>query len=363
MAFVGPDADSAGGIAMVLKNYSRMPFWESFGCHLYPSSGERGSRLFDLLYQVRQFIGFLPWLVMTWPRVVSIHTGARRSFHRSIGYLLLARLLLRPVVLHIHPGAFIEFHAQSGRVGRWIIRMAIAQSDQVVVLSDNIRSRFSDIENAAKVVVIRNPVDVTEYEWHTGLRSEDAGLVVLFVGWIVREKGVYDLVEAIPQVIRDVPGTRFIFAGNKEVEHLKDVIRAKNLQSVTQVAGWVSGEEKLALFRNSHLLVLPSYTEGVPNVLLEAMASGLPVLTTPVGGIPSLVEDGRTGVFVAPGDVIGIGRAITDLLRDQPLRERIARAARASIEATYSLESVGRVLVHTYGKYANPAAGHEVGES
>lgn len=363
MAFVGPDADSAGGIAMVLKNYSRMPFWKTFGCRLYASSGERGSRLSDLLYQVRQFGGFLPWLLVTWPSVVSIHTGARRSFHRSVGYLLLARLALRPVVLHIHPGAFIEFYEHGGRVGRWIVRMAIAQSDQVVVLSENIRSRFSSIENGAKVVVMPNPVDITEYRWHADSRTEDAGLVVLFVGWIVREKGVYDLVDAVPQVIRDVPGTHFIFAGNKEVEHLKEVIRAKNLQSVTQVAGWVSGEAKLALFRNSHLLVLPSYTEGVPNVLLEAMASGLPVLTTPVGGIPSLVEDGRTGVFVTPGDVPAIGRAITELLRNQPLRERIARAARASIEATYSLESVGRVLVQTYGKYANPAAGLGAGES
>jgi glycosyltransferase involved in cell wall biosynthesis len=363
VAFVGPAAESEGGIAVVLKNYARTRFWEAFDCALYPTSAERSSAFLSIAYQIRQMLGFVPWLLARAPRVVSIHTSSRRSFYRSFVYLLMARLCTRPVVLHIHPVSFIDFHTRSTRLGRWMIQFAIDHSDQVVLLSDGIRSAFTPIEDGTKVIVIPNPVDITEYRRAVGKAQDGKELVVLFMGWIIREKGVYDLVEAIPQVISRVPGARFVFAGNKEVERLRDMLRERHLDRVAEVVGWVSGEAKLKLLRESHLLVLPSYTEGVPNVLLEAMAAGLPVLTTPVGGIPSIVEDGKTGAFVAPGDVPGLAAAITRLLLDPGLRGRLSTAARASMEAGYSLESVGRMLATTYGKYMDPSAGPLVRES
>jgi glycosyltransferase involved in cell wall biosynthesis len=183
------------------------------------------------------------------------------------------------------------------------------------------------------------------------------------MGWIIREKGVYDLVDAIPAVIKAIPGTRFVFAGNKETERLATMLRERGLESVATVAGWVSGNEKLALLRDSHLLVLPSYSEGVPNVLLEAMASGLPVLTTPVGGIPSLVDNGKTGLFTAPGDVAALTSNTIKLLADPDLRQQLAVAARARIEASCSLERVGHLLSDTYARYIDSNAKHVVNES
>lgn len=341
---------------MVFRNYIKMSFWDAFACSVYPVSAEHASRFSDMLYQLRQFAGFLPWLILHSPRVVSIHTSAYRGFYRSMAYLLLAKVAWRPVVLHVHPAAFAAFYSGSGLVGRWIVRTAINLSDQVIVLSDEIRAAVLPFSPGAKTVVIPNPVDVMRFRDLKASIPASGGLVVLFMGWIVKEKGVYDLVEAMPSVIAAVPGARFVFAGNKEVNRLKEMLRERGLESVSEVAGWVSGDAKLALYRNSDVLVLPSYTEGLPNVLLEAMASGIPVLTTPVGGIPSLVKDGQSGVLVAPGDVSGIARELARLLRDENLRRRIADAARSRISATYSLEEVGRVLEQTYQKYGLPVA-------
>ncbi|MCL4720946.1 MAG: glycosyltransferase family 4 protein, partial [Gammaproteobacteria bacterium] len=298
--------------------------------------------------------GFLPALLGRQPRAVSIHTSSRRSFYRSFVYVALARLCGRPIVLHVHPSSFIDFHARAGRVGRFLIDWAVAGSDQVIVLTDSIREAFRPVAAGSKVRVIPNPVDTEEHRPSPG-GPPASGPVVLYMGWIIPAKGVFDLVEAIPAVREAVPGVVFKFAGNKEVQRLRDLIRARQLDAAASVLGWVSGGERLALLRESHLLVLPTYSEGLPNVLLEAMASGLPVLTTPVGGIPGLVEDGRNGVFVTPGDVPGLASAITRLLREEPLRRQLAVNARATIEAHYSLDAVGRQLAATYSRYLTPA--------
>ena len=351
VAFVGPDPASSGGISMVFRNYMKTEFWRAFYCVIYPMSAEHGSRSSSLLYQVRQLLVFYPWLVRHSPRVVSIHTSGYRGFYRSFVYVLLAKLALRPVVLHVHPGAFAAFYAGSGVIGRWLIRTAVDWSDQVIVLSDEIRAALSSFVPASKVVVMPNPVDFNRFSGLKASKGSGSGRVVLFMGWIIKEKGVYDLVEAIPGVVAQVPDARFVFAGNKEVDRLKEMLKSRGLESVTDVVGWVSGDTKLALFRDSDVLVLPSYTEGLPNVLLEAMASGIPVLTTPVGGIPSLVEDGISGLFVTPGDVAGISRELTRLLADEQLGRRLADAASKRVEAGYGLQSVGRVLEETYLKY------------
>ena len=351
---VGPAAESEGGIAMVLRNYRRTAFWRDFDCVLYPSSAERPTAASSLLYQLRQAAGFLPALLRRQPQAVSIHTSSRRSFYRSLIYLALARLCARPVVLHVHPSSFIEFHAQAGPVGRAMIDWAVSRSDQVVLLTDGIRQAFQAIAAGSKVRVIPNPVDTDEHQPATG-HSRATRPVVLYLGWIIPAKGVFDLVEAIPAVRDAVPDVIFKFAGNKQVQRLRDLISTRQLETVASVLGWVDGEDRLALLRESHLLVLPTYSEGLPNVLLEAMASGLPVLTTPVGGIPGLVEDGLTGVFITPGDVPGLASAIIRLLRDEPLRRQLASNARATIETRYSLEAVGSRLAEAYARYFNPA--------
>lgn len=365
VAFVGPRVDSEGGIAMVLKNYTRTNFWSAFNCVLYPTSSEHSTPNASIWYQLCQVIAFLPWLLRTSPRVVSIHTSSRRCFYRSVAYLAIARLCKRPVVLHIHPVSFIAFQQNSNGVVRLLVRMAFSQSDRIAVLGDDIRAGFGAIYRGDKLTVIPNPVDLSEYQFHERRLPADGRKTVLFLGWIVREKGVYDLVDAIPAVLDKIPGARFVFAGNKEVDQLRKMLRERGLEHVTSVPGWIGGNAKLALLRDSHLLVLPSYSEGLPNVILEAMASGLPVLTTPVGGIPSVVENGRTGLLVPPADVHSLAAGIIRLLQEPELGQQLAVAARARIEARYSLEHISHILGETYRQYfempgARPIIDHDL---
>ena len=128
------------------------------------------------------------------------------------------------------------------------------------------------------------------------------------------------------------------------------MVSERNLDSVTRIPGWVDGDAKIELLLSSSMLVLPSYTEGLPNVILEAMASRLPIITTPVGGIPSALVHNQTAVFVTPGNIREISNAIIALLRNSTRRDHLARAAYVAVCDKYSLEKVSTGLECLYSK-------------
>jgi glycosyltransferase involved in cell wall biosynthesis len=172
---------------------------------------------------------------------------------------------------------------------------------------------------------------------------------VLYLGWIVKEKGVYDILDAVPSVVEDFPAAQFVFAGNKGVEELDKAIRHRGLSKYARVMGWIEGEKKRDLLLGSRLLLLPSYTEGIPNVILEAMAAGLPVITTPVGGIPSVFSEGVNGYFVNPGDSQSLASRIRSMFGNDAECESISRLTRQVAKERYDIETIGCQLERIYG--------------
>ena len=117
-----------------------------------------------------------------------------------------------------------------------------------------------------------------------------------------------------------------------------------------QVLGWVSGAAKERELAQATIYVLPSYAEGLPMGVLEAMAAGTPTIATTVGGIPDAIEDEVTGFLVEPGDIQTLTERIAQLLADAELRSRFAVAARAKIVSTFSADAVLAQLERLYGK-------------
>ncbi len=175
--------------------------------------------------------------------------------------------------------------------------------------------------NAAKTVVIPNWIDAALY-----LRSQDHGKnetgephtpVVLFMGWLHRNKGVYELLDAIGQCVQNGRPCRLVYCGGgAERDGLENRCEELGIQQHVEFRGWVGAEEKIRAFHEADVFALPSYSEGLPNALMEAMAAGLPVVTTPVGGIPMLVKSERNGILVSPGDPAAIAEALGRLFDD-----------------------------------------------
>jgi glycosyltransferase involved in cell wall biosynthesis len=150
-----------------------------------------------------------------------------------------------------------------------------------------------------------------------------------------------------------VPDVRFTFAGNKEVDNLSNLISDRGLNGSAEVVGWIEGQAKIDLMKSSSVLVLPSYTEGVPNVILEAMANRLPIVTTPVGGIPSVLEHDRTAIFVEPKNIQSISEGLIALLTDRQKSRTLADAAFERASKLYSIEAIGDGLTQIYDQYRN----------
>ena len=137
-----------------------------------------------------------------------------------------------------------------------------------------------------------------------------------------KDKGTFDLLDAIAKVPQPMlqDSVRFIVAGNGEVERVREIVERLGLNNCVTVFDWVEPEQRDSLLAESDVFVLPSYFEGMPMSLLEAMSWSMPVITTPVGGIPDFVVEGENGLLVQPGDIDGLSSAFAKLANSADLR-------------------------------------------
>jgi glycosyltransferase involved in cell wall biosynthesis len=167
----------------------------------------------------------------------------------------------------------------------------------------------------------------------------------LFLGRLGARKGVYDLLEAFVVVARHFPESRLRLGGDGDLDAVRNRAADLGIADRVDVLGWVSGEAKNQELAKADVYALPSYNEGLPMSVLEAMAAGLPVLTCPVGGIPDAVTNGVEGFLVPPGDVPALSSRLQALLADESLRQRMGDTARYRVQTQFSasaaIERVG----------------------
>jgi len=204
--------------------------------------------------------------------------------------------------------------------------------------------------------VVGNPIDIDTYKpipRSSGYRNAHR---LLYLGAIIKTKGVYDIIECSKQLVAEGLKVRVTLAGDREMEKAKQRSKEAGLEEIIDLPGWVSESRKLEFLGNSDLLLLPSYTEGMPLCVLEAMACGLPVVCTGVGGLRDLVVHGENGFVHKPGDVEALTRHTRCLLKDEALRERMGRNNTAKIRDNYSSDVIARKLSALYGDLASTVA-------
>src|SRR5690606_20518716 len=155
-----------------------------------------------------------------------------------------------------------------------------------------------------------------------------------------QEKGAYDLIDAMARITRSHPSVQLLLGGDGDLQEAAERAKQLGVQDSVKLLGWVTGERKANLLSSASVFCLPSYNEGLPMSLLEAMASGLPVVTTPVGGIPEAVTDGREGYLVEPGDVGSLADKLRALIDNRILAREMGQEARKKALEKYSVERV-----------------------
>lgn len=299
------------------------PEWQRADCparvRLITTSTVHGANRFRKLTAVMRFLLRVLWgLTSHRPSVLHIHTASGRDFLRNTVPLVVARSMSVPVVLHVHPPWSFVKYARSGSVPakafkQWLVRSV----DCIVVPTQGGVGALRPIAPHTVIAVVCNPVEPLAQTGSVAL--DDRGATILFLGWTVREKGVFDLLQAFSTIVKDKPSARLVMYGPYGVPETRAYAHVLGLDSHVEIGEWVEGTEKAALLASSRVLALPSYSEGLPVVVLEAMQAGLPVVATCVGGIPDVVEDGVSGSLVEPGDTETLATRIAELIDDDEL--------------------------------------------
>lgn len=287
---------------------------------------------------------------------VHVNVAERLSFFRKGVIILVARALGVPVVLHLHAqmkGFHDALPAPLQAAVRWIFSLA----DCVLVIGPQAR-RFVTGELRVppeRVQIVINGVPPALLP----RRPPEAGRVrrVLFVGRLSRLKGVDDLLEALAQPGLDRRRLQVTLAGSGDVAGYQARARALGIGDFVRIPGWCDQETIACLLAQTDVLVLPSYDEVLPLVILEALANAVAVVCTAVGEIPSLLTDGVDVLFVAAGDPKGLAATLGKALDQPELLERLERNGRALYERQFSMaryfSGIARVHQHTFG-----VAGH-----
>ncbi len=347
---VGTDLEGMGGVRAVVRGYVDGGLFERYPC-VYVASHRAGSAWVKIFTALKAWVRVMVLLRKLDAPLVHVQTASRGSFWRKAVVCLMARLAGRPYIVHLHGGGFTRFYEhESGPIGRYVIRSTLANAALVIALSGEWRERLLRICPTARVEVLHNGVAIPD-KVQNRVAGQRETTTLLFLGHLLPDKGVYDLVKAFAQVCQQLPDVRLVLGGVGQTAAVRELASELGLQPRVELPGWLGAQSKAAAFAAGTVFVLPSYHEGMPMALLEAMSWGLPVIATPVGGIPQIITHEVNGLMVAPGDVTALASAIMRLLRDPALRERLGEAARDTVASRFSLEDAVARLSGIYQRF------------
>ena len=257
--------------------------------------------------------------------LLHVNLASYGSTYRKLAICTVARLLDVPYVLHLHGADYPAFWGSASRGLRRRIVQMYEGSARVVVLGKVWREFVLEIAPASRPEVLMNATPAFD-------RMPDASTsysmpLILFLGRLGERKGTPELIAAAERIAY-LSDWRMIIGGDGPVDETRADVAKRGLSDRISVPGWVGPSQVATLLSSADIMVLPSRAENLPMSVIEGMAAGLAVVTTPVGAVKDIIIDGETGILVEPGDSVALADALERMIADPALRERLGGAAR-----------------------------------
>ncbi|CAN5674084.1 glycosyltransferase family 4 protein [soil metagenome] len=335
---VGPSSGK-GGIASVLRMHRKMTVWKSMNCYLLATFDDRN--LWMKLLVILKAYAIAPFLILR-SSLVHIHLAAQTSMIRKLPFVVLCKILRKPLLVHLHAAGEVPLFQKTPQ---WIVRLTFLLSNRVVVLSSAWADMVLTHVPQTRIVIMHNPV-ATPFVLRK--RSLDDPPVVLYVGKLEARKGYADLLAAAAEVLPSFPNLQIWLLGNGEVREAQERAKSLRIERSVRVMGWVDACELDEYYRRASIFCLPSFDEGLPMALLEAMSYSLPVICTPVGGVPDIISDGKNGLFAKAGDADSIRDSLLLLLGLPDLADRLGANAARTVEEQCGMDRIEVQLQDLY---------------
>lgn len=321
-------AKTLGGISTLISDLLHSKLTQTFEFKHVVSQMDECGKLGKLTLMLTALARFSWWLCTWQPAVVYVHVGGNASLYRKTLFIGLARLTGWRVVAHIHAGNFAPYFAGQSKLGQHIILRGLGLSHKFIAVSQEMAHWLGELWPQVEISVIPNGVRTELFAVERTAVAATPRL--LFVGKMGFLKGEADLLCALQQVKAEQQFDFRLDMLGQLSDSIHETIQASGLAPHLDQLGPVALSERIGYFQRADIFVLPSYAEGMSIAVIEALAAGLPIISTTVGGTPELVTDGVTGFLVAPGDVSALAHRLAQLLGDAALRQRLGANAQHS---------------------------------
>ena len=340
---VATSRKTRGGITSVIKAHEKGEQWNKYHCRWIETHVDQGAfmKICMLVTGFLKYIFFLPGA-----DIVHFHLSEPTTAKRKRIFMPFALLLKKKVIVHFH--AFSPDSTINGKY-RNLYRYLFTNANAVIVLSNYWKNEVNKKFNLGdKVKVIYNPCMITEYPEHYEKTKS-----ILYAGTLNQRKGYSDLIRAFAQVVLKFPDWKLVLAGNGEEERALLLSKELGIEDKVELLGWVSGKAKDKAYKEASVFCLPSYAEGFPMAVLDAWSYGLPVITTPVGGIPDIAKDGINLLLFNPGDINKFAECIEKVISDEKLRWSLAEESKKLSSTLFNIETINRQIGDLYESIIN----------
>lgn len=335
---VATSSKTRGGITSVIKAHQKGSLWQTYQCKWIETHIDKNI-FYKLIFFIRSFIEFI--FLAPFYDIIHIHTSEPPSLIRKSAYFFIARCYHKKIIIHFH-----AYSPKTTILGKyqWLYKYVFTHADKVIVLSDYWKKAIQEaFGNQSNIITIYNPCDITVMPSIYEKKNH-----ILYAGTINQRKGYKDLILAFATIAKQYPNWKIVFAGNGEIAQAKEVAKTYGITNQIDFLGWIENETKDKAFKEAKIFCLPSYAEGFPMAVLDAWAYGLPVIATPVGGLPDITVDNSNALLFTPGNIKELSQKIEQLISNSTLRNRLAEAGLSLATSVFSINTINHQIEELY---------------
>lgn len=336
---VATSRKTRGGITSVIKAHETGEQWKKFHCH-WVQTHRDGPAWRKIVYFT---IGMVDFLVrLPFYDIVHIHTADHGTERRKTTFARLTKLFGKKLIIHLHSS---DPNYSIGGIYRDGYTYSFTHADKVLLLSNTWKKIAIDAFplSAEKMEVLYNPCPSVAMSC-----QERREKYILFTGTLTPRKGYVDLIQAFAKIAKSNPEWKLKLAGNGEIEQGRTLVRQLGIEDRVEFLGWINDASKDNAFRHASIYCLPSYSEGFPMGVLDAWAYGLPVVTTPVGGIPDVAVDNVNMMLFEPGQIIALADKLVRLMTDKKIYDKMQHASIDFASNHFSMNIISKHLDRLY---------------
>ena len=320
-------------------------------CNVYHLSSTSGTsklqKIFSLLFSLIK----LPFILATRQiDLVHIHGSMKGSFFRKSCFLIICKIFGKKVIYHMHSPAIEHYFTHRPAWKLTLVKYLFNRYDAIIALGDHWKTVLLSVTGTHTVAYsVSNAIGKCQLP----MACKTGKFILFVIGEVGHRKGTYDIIKIAKRLLTHKDIEFRIAGGGADLEPLKRQCSAEGLDGMITWLGWVGPEVRDQEMANADIFFLPSYHEGMPMAILEGMCADLPVISTPVGGIPDCVIDGKTGYLVEPGNIELFSERILHLKNNPHLLLSMSKASAERASTVFSPEQFAQNVMSVYRKVLN----------